>query len=48
MLAIWRTSVAGDRADRRRGRHEYRVHVRRHGFVHARDLHLEIEVGAVA
>src|SRR5216684_3054750 len=38
----------GDRADRRRGRNEHGMHVRRHGFVHAGDLHLEIEVGTVA
>ena len=48
MPAIWRTSVAviGRTADR--GRQEYRVHLRRHGLVHAGDLHLVVEVGAVA
>src|ERR1700730_5793612 len=38
----------GDRADGGRGRNEHRVDLRRHGFVHAGDLHLEIKVGAVA
>ena len=38
----------GDRADRDRGRQEHRLHLRRHGLVHARDLHLVVEVGAVA
>src|SRR5665213_953491 len=38
----------GDRANRNRGRNEDGVHLRRHGLVHAGDLHFIIEVGAVA
>src|SRR6478752_8584630 len=38
----------GDRADRSRGRDEHRMHLGRHGLVHAGQLHLVVEVGAVA
>src|SRR6185437_14110152 len=37
-----------DRANGRRGRDEDRVHLGGHGLVHARDLHLVVEVGTVA
>src|SRR3954465_2729698 len=37
-----------DRADGGRGRNEHRMHVRRHGLVHARDLHFVVEIGAIA
>src|SRR3954471_2923060 len=36
-----------DRADGDGSRQEHRMHLRRHGLVHAGDLHLVIEVGAV-
>src|SRR6478609_1324818 len=38
----------GDRADRSRGRDEHRMHLGRHGLVHAGQLHLVVEIGAVA
>src|SRR4029079_1933368 len=38
----------GDRADRSRGRDEHRTRCGRHGLVHAGQLHLVVEIGAVA
>src|SRR3954467_1730214 len=38
----------GDRADADRSRKKYRFDVGRHGLVHAGNLHLVIEIGAVA
>ena len=48
IAAIWRTSVAVMGRTPVRGRQEHGLDLGRHGAVHAGELHLVVEVGAVA
>ena len=48
MSAIWRTRLAAMWRTLRRGGDEHGLDRRRHRAVHARHLHLVVEVGAVA